>query len=235
MELKEAVNYARGLAEFLGAPDINIVFYGDIPNPRGFQCRNTIALSIPLVTMNDAGTVGAVIAHELAHLWEPEGETHGDTWRGYAWRFDALGERHYSDEFRRFTDAYEADSDRKAAAQIFMNHMAATFAEWADTGINRRVDFETFAKGPEVRKVISPLAMSPKPAPKATPCTGYCTRVGYQLNEITGVIKAIVRAPEASGWHTQCSECKRDFWGPESFENRVNTLNRWAHSQGIRA
>jgi len=60
MKIKEAVNYIKNRCELAGVPYANIVFYGGIPNPLAFQCRNSIALSIPMVEMNDPGCVASL-------------------------------------------------------------------------------------------------------------------------------------------------------------------------------
>jgi hypothetical protein len=237
MEIKEVAHWARNALENHGLGYCNVIFF-NLVKPLGFAYRNVLALSLPFVKLNDWNTVTDVIAHEVGHLKEPDDHEHGGAWQWAAKQADSFQERTYSDEWEKLWIAYEADKELQAASKRYLADMVDTLDALIDASgvFERRVNYDTFAKGP-IQRVQSSIGLADRgDGARKKSCPNGCQRVGVSVNHRTGIVRAVVANSlerVRGGWHTACNGCQQRFFESDSFEDKLKDFDRWARSQGI--
>lgn len=77
MDVRQAVEMARGLMDYHGLQDCNIVLFDGF-DPYGFSYLRNVALSYQFLEWHQWPIVRELVLHEAAHQLEPTDLNHGD-------------------------------------------------------------------------------------------------------------------------------------------------------------
>jgi hypothetical protein len=150
MKLEDAAFWMRNWFVIQGIPHANLIFY-NLPKPLGFAYRQTVALSIPMVEMNPWETFSDVGLHEIAHIFEPDDDHHGEAFWARARWLDSGHGRIYTPEFDRLWDAWESDERYQRAGKRYIHAIVAELDRRAEIWIPGHIDFTSFSNPPSIK------------------------------------------------------------------------------------